>query len=410
MYGLVLEGGGAKGSYQIGACRALKDLGVEISGVAGTSIGAINGAMIAQGDLDLAYDLWYDISPSKVFGVLEDKRLNDIKKNGLTPDNLQYLLNKARDILNNRGLDTTLMRKILEENIKEDKLRASKKDFGLVTISLTDLKPLEIFLEDIPRGEVVDYLLAGASLPVFRLARIDDKVFLDGGFYDNMPVNLLRARGYKDYIVIRTHGLGRVRKIEGEQELHIISIEPSEDLGLILDFNQETIRKNLKLGYYDALKVFRGLKGRDYYIQPVGEEGYYTRLLLDLDEENIRKTAQILGLSGMPPRRLLMERIIPRLMELLNIKKEAGYEEIVLLCLEELAGLYGLERFKVYDVKDFVAEIKRRYHQGEVKKEPEPGYIPFLAGFLRQSGLLPGAGWDDAGARAVLQLFAGFAR
>ena len=45
-YGLVLEGGGAKGAYQIGAWKALKEAGVKIKGVSGTSVGALNGALI----------------------------------------------------------------------------------------------------------------------------------------------------------------------------------------------------------------------------------------------------------------------------------------------------------------------------------------------------------------------------
>ena len=69
MFGLVLEGGGAKGSYQIGACKALLEMGVEIGAVAGTSIGALNGAMIVQGELEKAYELWYNISPSQVFDI-----------------------------------------------------------------------------------------------------------------------------------------------------------------------------------------------------------------------------------------------------------------------------------------------------------------------------------------------------
>ena len=48
MKGLVLEGGGTKGAYQIGAYKALKDLGIEFQGVSGTSIGALNGAYIIQ--------------------------------------------------------------------------------------------------------------------------------------------------------------------------------------------------------------------------------------------------------------------------------------------------------------------------------------------------------------------------
>ena len=51
MKGLVLEGGGTKGAYQIGAYKALRDLGIKFQGVAGTSIGALNGAYIIQNDI-----------------------------------------------------------------------------------------------------------------------------------------------------------------------------------------------------------------------------------------------------------------------------------------------------------------------------------------------------------------------
>lgn len=51
-YGLILAGGGAKGAYQIGAWKAMRELDIEFEAIAGASIGAINGAMIAQGDFD----------------------------------------------------------------------------------------------------------------------------------------------------------------------------------------------------------------------------------------------------------------------------------------------------------------------------------------------------------------------
>ena len=65
-YGLVLEGGGAKGAYQIGAWKALKEAGVKIRGVAGTSVGALNGALVCMGDVERAENLWKDISNSMV--------------------------------------------------------------------------------------------------------------------------------------------------------------------------------------------------------------------------------------------------------------------------------------------------------------------------------------------------------
>lgn len=62
--GLVLEGGGGKGAYQIGVWQALRELGIEdhIRVIAGTSVGALNAALFLQGDLRRAKDLWFQIS------------------------------------------------------------------------------------------------------------------------------------------------------------------------------------------------------------------------------------------------------------------------------------------------------------------------------------------------------------
>ena len=46
--GLVLSGGGAKGAYQVGALKALQELGTTIDVVAGASIGALNGAVLVS--------------------------------------------------------------------------------------------------------------------------------------------------------------------------------------------------------------------------------------------------------------------------------------------------------------------------------------------------------------------------
>ena len=57
-YGLVFDGGGARGAYQIGAWEALVEAGVKINAVAGTSVGALNGALVCMGDVDKAEDIW----------------------------------------------------------------------------------------------------------------------------------------------------------------------------------------------------------------------------------------------------------------------------------------------------------------------------------------------------------------
>ena len=58
-YAIALEGGGAKGAYEIGVWKALREAGIKFDAVAGTSVGALNGAMYAIGDFDKAVDFLY---------------------------------------------------------------------------------------------------------------------------------------------------------------------------------------------------------------------------------------------------------------------------------------------------------------------------------------------------------------
>ena len=73
-YGIVLEGGGARGAYQIGAWKALKEAGIEIKGAAGTSVGALNGALICMDDLEKAEKIWENIRYSQVMDVDDQDR------------------------------------------------------------------------------------------------------------------------------------------------------------------------------------------------------------------------------------------------------------------------------------------------------------------------------------------------
>ena len=71
-YGLVLEGGGAKGAYQIGAWKALREEGVKIKGISGVSVGALNGALICMDDFERAEEIWKNIEYSHVMAVSND--------------------------------------------------------------------------------------------------------------------------------------------------------------------------------------------------------------------------------------------------------------------------------------------------------------------------------------------------
>lgn len=343
MYGLVLEGGGARGAYHIGAYKALIEEGIVVRGVAGTSVGALNGAMIAQDDFQKAYEIWNEMSYSKVIKTRED--------------DTSTFSGRMKEVLTDRGLDITPLKNLLVELVDENKIRNSGKDFGIVTVSLTDFKPLEIYIEDIPEGKLVEYIMASAYLPVFKKEKINGKKFIDGGVYNNLPVNLLVDKGYKDLILIRTHAMGIVKKMD-LQDLNTIIISPKEDLGRVLDFDGDNARNNLKLGYFDGLKALRGLKGINYYIEFNRDEDYFMDYLLNLEGDQILELGKVVKVASLSNRRSLFEFILPKISSLLGIDKEGDYGDLFLTLLEKLAEIYEVEKFNIYTYDKLLDLVK----------------------------------------------------
>ena len=68
-YAIALEGGGAKGAYEVGVWKALEEAGIKYCAVAGSSVGALNGALMAMRDLQTAIALWENITYSQIMDV-----------------------------------------------------------------------------------------------------------------------------------------------------------------------------------------------------------------------------------------------------------------------------------------------------------------------------------------------------
>lgn len=353
MIGLSLEGGGARGAYQAGAAKAFKEKGIEFQGITGTSIGSINGAMIAQGEIDELYKIWEEISMEKVFSVKE------------------VSLSKIAEIIKEGGIDISLAQKILDENINEEKIREKGTDFGIVTYSLTEMKPLEIFIQDIPKGELKNYLLASSALPHFKIDKIHGIKYLDGGVYNALPTDLLINKGYKEIWEVRLNSFGRKKTINLDgSDIKLNYVEPKETLSGYLDFSNETSRKQLKLGYFDTIKKLDGLCGNFYYLKKENNENYFFELLKSVPEKILKEFILALDLQLPPSKRTLFEEIIPRVADLLDLDKSASYEEIVVSFLEVQAMDLGMERFKVYSFTEFFNEIveKSRTYDGKDEK------------------------------------------
>lgn len=265
MLGLALEGGGAKGSYEIGAYVALTEMGYKFDAVAGTSIGSLNAALIAQDSIKLAKDLWLN-ADSEIIGINKD--IVKLKKHfTINKENIKTSFSELNKLLKNKGLDITKYKDILDKYIDEEKIRKSHINYGLVTVRLKDLKPLELTIKDIKSGKLSEYIMASSYLPVFKMEKIiDNSYYLDGGVSNNLPISLLEKMGCNKVIAIRINGIG-ISKKKLISKTEVKEIAPTKDTGPVIFFDNKDIVNNYYMGYYDTLLYFNKLDGYKYYFK-----------------------------------------------------------------------------------------------------------------------------------------------
>ena len=312
-YGLVLAGGGTRGAYQVGVMKAMGELGIGISAVCGTSIGAINGAFYVQNDLPTLEETWRTIRLSDVINHSQATEETNI----LSMSNLSEIIRRIRD----DGFDISPLEKMLESLIDEEKIRTSPVDFGLVSLSLTNKKGVRLFKSEIKKGELCKYLIASASLPVFKKHEINNEQFIDGGVIDNMPINMLIEKGYTDIITVDVRGIGVKRSICGAG-VNLIEINCKEPETGILDFDPKGIANSIDAGYYDCKKIFGEYMGEIYYFRT--------------DE---------------------------------YIAQKHRYGERILSGIERAAQIFGIERLCVYGFEEFVQKTVNEYEKQLVSFE-----------------------------------------
>ena len=356
-YGLVLDGGGARGAYQIGAWKALKEAGVKISAVAGTSVGALNGALICMDDLEKAEKIWSEMEFSRVMSVDDDWMRQFFQGEQKLGDILAELGRVFRD----GGVDAAPLRKLIHENVDEEKIRGCGKEFFIVTFSLTDMKELELSVSDIPEGRLEDFLLASAYLVGFKNEPMEDgKRYIDGGIFNNVPADVLVEKGYTDLIEVRIYGPGREPRVSLPEDGEMYQIGPRVKLGSIIEFDRERSRQNMKIGYYDAKRMLYGLEGIIYYIEQEHLDAWYERRMRDLTELEKRALAIVLKLpvSGTD-------------------------KELYMGMLEAAAKFLRIPKYRIYKVDELRETVMERYERLRVIA-PETRALPgFMEIFMK---------------------------
>ena len=236
----------------------------------GASIGSINGALLAQGSFDTAQEAWRSVKMNQIVQMDGPAEVTD---NLLDPRNIAMI---AKKMITENGLDNTPLKETLTSLLDEDKIRSSPIAYGMTTFSKTGLSTTEVFVEDIPQGQLIDYIMASACFPIFKSVHIGDNEFIDGGIGDNMPFNMLLRRGVKDILAVNIGGVGLVRPVITE-DANIIEIKHSLPLGGLFDLAPEVLDFNQKLGKLDTLHTFGQLKGKHYFFSPEEYDRLHSR-------------------------------------------------------------------------------------------------------------------------------------
>ena len=274
-FALVLAGGGSKGSYEVGAINALYELNYSFDIITGTSIGALNGAVLAQGQLDRLNILWDNLIASQIL------------KNDVTQLKLSFNMNELiqsknlltsffKDYAKEKGADITPFYALINDYLDYERLMQSPISYGCVSVEFPSLKPILMEKSQFTcKEDAFAYCLASAScFPAFPVATYKENKYIDGGYYDNLPIQFAFQMGAEQAVAIDLNK--EINHLELALNPLVTTIIPSWDLGNFLDFNREHLDRNKQLGYLDVKKQLGHYWGFKYAFEKSKKNALFT--------------------------------------------------------------------------------------------------------------------------------------
>jgi NTE family protein len=245
--GLALGGGAVLGAAHIGAIRAIQELELEVEAIAGTSIGALIGALYSCGnDFTKIEDVAIDLSWSDISGF-------SLSKYGLLSNN------KIRDFL---------AEVIGKEATFED------VDVPLAIVA-TDITTGE--KKVLKSGDLADAVMASTCLPgIYKPVEIDGALLVDGGIVENVPISPLQEMGCSTIVAIdlnasQTHerpgnmidvlvnSFHFLMKTAAKEQTEAADILIQPDLSAYNYIDSSQTKDLIKTGYEETKKVLKAL-------------------------------------------------------------------------------------------------------------------------------------------------------
>ena len=358
---VALCGGGTKGAYELGVWRAIQELDINYQIVTGTSIGAINGALMASRDYELAKELWNNI------------RIEDVMLDGVNLVNTVEGMYNQRNALGpflkkfvkNKGADISPFLEFIDRMVDEEKVRNSDIDYGLVTVQVSSMKAMELTKEEIPKGKLKDFIMASASIfPIFPMHKIDREFYLDGCYYDNLPIDLALKMGADEVIAVDLHTTPSHANYVNKP--YVTYITPSRSLGTMLNFERQVLDGNIRLGYYDAMKAFGWMEGRRYQFY-VEEISHYQKEILDFTSKVARTESYLTeGTFNHFVKPGDSKRLCGTIEEYVGRKTGSYTREEYFIAAAEISGeIFQIDTEKSWHLTDFVRELLGRLKMRE---------------------------------------------
>ena len=339
---LVLCGGGSLGSYEVGVWRYLRERGDSFDIVCGTSIGAINGAMVALNAYDECLRLWKAVTIDKVmnegFNISEDI-LSNVRS--ITSEKFRKVL---AQYIRNKGVDISPFKKLVKETIDPKKIKESKTTLGIVTTDYKARKEVDIVLNEKPENLILPYLHASSACwPIFPMETIRGKKYVDGGYLNNLPIDFAIRLGATEIVAVLLHSIPKEPQHPELMDLPFVkTVRPSRDTGTILYFEKDRLEKNIALGYLDAKKTFGASIGFSYCFK---KDDKYQKIAcktsLDFVKMDLYKTSEI------------KKALFPKT----NMQYHDAMDYFI-RALELLGDTFGLSPYEEWAIDDFILSLQ----------------------------------------------------
>ena len=269
---LVLAGGGTKGIYQVGAIEALKEIGEDDwSIITGTSVGALNAAMLVQGDFDRMVDMYEHLQANQIVkGFVpnpEDMTITNFIKDR------ERFIPSLKAWIKDRGVDISPFKENMANYYVPERFFASDIDFGCITAHAKGHGGVYV-TKEMMKEHGLEWLIASASAyPAFPMMNIDGIDYIDGGYFDNFPIDFALRLGAEKVIAIDLESTPAHPNFIGRE--NIIYIRPYTELFSFLDFDKVKMNQARRRGYLDVMKKFGILYGERYAFSPFHRPSFF---------------------------------------------------------------------------------------------------------------------------------------